>query len=840
MRFGISSGARVGDLHVNADARLAAAGEIIGAATSPELHVVNEVEAIVITSRRHLYEGDYELGQATALLGSVTHAAQGPPRGAAGSRRAAVYYVDDYSTLARGWDNEAWDPTSEDTANVATRDIDDLLEDWAEDSDGTEDIVILGDDDVVPFFRKAAPCEGEESEYAWGSPPSIALLMANDYMGTDHHYSDLVGEGWWFPRTRSADVGRIIGDSAATMQSLFEHGLAGPSPGPIPWAVTASWDGCDLDFTGDEGVVDHVEAWGYRNSGMLVDNDDWRSDLLLPAIAHSMSLFIFSGPSGANTLLTPPWFTGDVLDGSLLAATMDDADSAARRPFVGFLGGRTGYSFIDGSLFDHLAAEGASGMMGVYGEAFDSPEGSEWYTEDVVNKFWRRTMPSSGGVRSVGSALRLAKLAHDPTSWTCRHQTAVWGPTVFGVPWLTIPRGDADEPESVAAARTQPPVTTVRASAAGASELIATVDASAWSLDRTTAPGFDLVAIAGFTPDPDAGPTLPARMLELALPAGAEVTSVEVSPELELDLGTLAIPTWVSGDDLADGGDPAAWTATPASLGTVPSSCHAHAAVEHDGHTMLHVKLYPVRYDAATGRTTLYRRLALRVAFTASEPVAVVDAGLDRARVAPFEAAGAWADVANVSDGPVELTAEAVLRDGAGAEAGRAAGGPFAVAAGANARVTWPLPVTQVEGGYDVELEILRSGTPVGGAAAFLEVSAGHVAELTVPASVVAGRATAFSLTYANTGPTPVTVEVGLDILGDGGAPVETLAPQTIQVPAAGEATVSFAWDARSVTTGRYQVRATATPDGGVPRSVVRVLDVRPARSVHRRLGGQG
>ena len=40
MRFGISSGARVGDLHVNADARLAAAGEIIGAATSPELHVV--------------------------------------------------------------------------------------------------------------------------------------------------------------------------------------------------------------------------------------------------------------------------------------------------------------------------------------------------------------------------------------------------------------------------------------------------------------------------------------------------------------------------------------------------------------------------------------------------------------------------------------------------------------------------------------------------------------------------------------------------------------------------------------------------------------------------------
>ena len=71
------------------------------------------------------------------------------------------------------------------------------------------------------------------------------------------------------------------------MQSLFEHGLAGPSPGPIPWAVTASWDGYDLDFAGDEGVVDHVKAWGYRTSDVLVDNDDWRSDLMLPAIAHS-------------------------------------------------------------------------------------------------------------------------------------------------------------------------------------------------------------------------------------------------------------------------------------------------------------------------------------------------------------------------------------------------------------------------------------------------------------------------------------------------------------------------------------------------------------------------
>ena len=132
--------------------------------------------AIIITSRHHLYEGSYDLGQAVTLLGTVTQAAQGPTSGPAGSLRAAIYYVDDYSDLARDWCNESWDPSSEDTANVATLAIDELLDDWLEDSYGNEEVVILGDDDVIPFFRRKCPCEDTESDHPQTSHPALELL----------------------------------------------------------------------------------------------------------------------------------------------------------------------------------------------------------------------------------------------------------------------------------------------------------------------------------------------------------------------------------------------------------------------------------------------------------------------------------------------------------------------------------------------------------------------------------------------------------------------------------------------------------------------------------------
>ena len=142
------------------------------------------------------------------------------------------------------------------------------------------------------------------------------------------------------------NVGRIIGDSPIQMQKLFENGLAGPSPGPDPRAVLASCDGPDLDFTGDEGVLDHVRAWGYSAASDMVDNLDWRGSDLLAALGDQFAIFAFADHANQTGIGTPPDPQKGGLLGSELTGAMDNADSAARRPFVGILGCRSGYSLV--------------------------------------------------------------------------------------------------------------------------------------------------------------------------------------------------------------------------------------------------------------------------------------------------------------------------------------------------------------------------------------------------------------------------------------------------------------------------------------------------------------
>jgi CSLREA domain-containing protein len=836
MRFRIPSVARAGSLQATADARLAAASPIIGVGTSPELHVVDSVDAVIITSRHHLYEGSYDLAQAVDLLGSVTSAAQGPPRGSAGSRRAAIYFVDDYSDVARDWCNESWDPTSEDTANVATVAIDALLDDWLEDSAGDENVVILGDDDIIPFYRYKCPCEDNESDEAESSPTTLYLMTHNDYIATDNHFGDTNNEGWDHARVE-LDVGRIIGDNPTQMQQLFENGLAGPTAGDSPRAVLASCDGNDLDFLTTDDVIGAIRDWGYSASDHMVDNMDWRDHDLLDALGQPFTIFAFSDHANSYGVGTPPDpQTGDGLNGWDLTNAMVDADTAARRPFMGILGCRSGYSFVEGSMLDYFAAEGCSGMMADYGLSWYSPEGSEWYTEDVTNKFWRRLFPDSGETRSVGKALRRAKIDHDPTFWYCRHVTAVLQKTLFGIPWMTVPRGDAPAASHAAATCPTALADELRATASGAYELTSTLDASVWSLDRATAPGFDIVSIQGFAQDPDAGPTLPARMVEVPLPAGATVSTVSVTSEQPQDLGTLAIPTYQPGRYLVGHGTEGTWVATPSSAGTVPASPYTWTTVPVESHQVLHVKIVPVVWNAATGKATLSRRLTLRVAYTTTEAIGVAESGLDKHLLVPAETGTAWADVVNASDLPVAVTTTATATDSAGTVAGTATGGPFTIPAGATLRVNAPLPVVQTEGGYGVALRVLHASTEVGRMNDFVDVTTGYVRELEAPAHLVPGGGGTFAVTYANATATAADVAVGIEILTLSGTPVLALAKRTISVPARGEATASFAWDATGVSLGRYQVRASATPPGGAARSVTRIVEVRAGLTARRRL----
>lgn len=255
---------------------------------------------------------------------------------------------------------------------------------------------------------------------------------------------------------------------------------------------------------------------------------------------------------------------------------------------------------------------------------------------------------------------------------------------------------------------------------------------------------------------------------------------------------------------------------------------------------MLQVKLVPVVYDTATGSTSLYRRLQLRVAYTTGEPIGVVDSGLTEHRLVPGQAGTAWADVVNASDAPVEVATETILRDTTGHQVGRTTGGPFTVAGGTTSRLFAPLPPTQVEGGFTAVVRVLRGGSELSAANGGLHATAGFISGLKAPSFFVPGGKGSVDVTYANTTAAATEVELAVAILSESGLPVETLPKQKVVVPATGEAAASFIWDARSAALGRYQVRVTATPAGGIARSSTRVVDVRAGRTVRRHLGSGG
>ena len=74
-------------------------------------------------------------------------------------------------------------------------------------------------------------------------------------------------------------------------------------------------------------------------------------------------------------------------------------------------------------------------------------------------------------------------------------------------------------------------------------------------------------------------------------------------------------------------------------------------------HSTLHVMVCPITHDAATGETTLYRRLTVRAVYEATESPAVTEFSLSPPGVPPEGSVDTTAIVSNVTDSSIDLTA---------------------------------------------------------------------------------------------------------------------------------------------------------------------------------------
>ncbi|MGD2206205.1 MAG: CSLREA domain-containing protein, partial [Anaerolineae bacterium] len=257
------------------------------------LRVLDKAEGIVITNRTLLYQNKYRNyidSEVHQLLQGVYSMAQGSPYN--NSPLQAVYYVDAYSTAAKTWDNTSINYSAgEGTVNTVANAINSLKEDWIEDSTpyflilppcdkalgGPYWLTLVGDDDVVPFYRRGDPTSDEDDSVS-SSDPVVYALQAADYMFTENGYAnfaaDTCGRPWYWGGV-DLYTGRIVGASASEMLRFIHSGMSGPATDATNRAVTVSYDG----FNG-ERIGGYMTGRGFNllnddETPNTINNDDW-------------------------------------------------------------------------------------------------------------------------------------------------------------------------------------------------------------------------------------------------------------------------------------------------------------------------------------------------------------------------------------------------------------------------------------------------------------------------------------------------------------------------------------------------------------------------------------
>ncbi|MCU0292015.1 MAG: hypothetical protein MUF10_08505, partial [Thermoanaerobaculaceae bacterium] len=505
------------------------------------------------------------------------------------------------------------------------------------------------------------------------------------------------------------------------------------------------------------------------------------------------------------------------------------------RPFYGFNDCKVGMSLVADGLTDRLVHLGASGVLAASDTSFGWDFGYEGLTEAIFNSFCRRALPFVGISRPLGYALVDAKSHYSPDEWGCTEERSTQHLTLFALPWMQLPILEATARPAISAApseaRTEPPVRL----AAGTYQRTEVLEATHHEIDRTTAPGFDLVRIEGCDPGSFSGVSLPRKDVVIPLPAGAEVTGVAITLAGQTSLGTLRIPTWDPGEPEATGGTEPAWKATPTSVGTVPHQAYVAQVREVGGHLELHLHLVPVVFDAATGATTLYQQVTAAVTYTAAVPAVLTELLPVAPRGTPGDDLQAQAEVTNVGDTSVDLSTELSVLGVDGQAVTTRSGGPFTVAAGASATLGLSCPGPTEEGHFDLLLVVRQGATEIARARRPAAVTAGQILAVRGPRRVRSGERAAFVVEYQAGTAGEVVVEA--TVHGPTGQVVATLPSRTLTLQAGDRANAAFEWCTTGASSDRFLMRFTATPDGRAPRTFTRTVEVTPEERARRRLG---
>ncbi len=781
------------------------------------------------------------------MLQTTFSMAQGPPN----EPRApvlAVYYVDQYSTTAKAWDNTNVNYTNATTADKVSVLIDNMTNDWFEDSITKYNnkpclgvitdtvpgnlnnftIVILGDDDVIPYYRTEDPVDDNlytAEDDSTDISCTVAKTMAqNNYFFTDNPYADLYQGVCSYSRSWEeggveAYLGRIVGGTAADMETLIKSGLDGPGLKKTNGAIVASYGGIDAD-----PIEADMNAYPLDAYSALVDDDWWRlSDLLIFLEEKKGWVAFHHGGHGAyGEWCTPGFDYCNGLTASDINTTSILSNTWKLHPVVSSGSCRGGLSL--GAAWGSTpvygwARAGASSIMGSTAIAYSNHvEGSSLYGERMVQQYWENMLLLKKHQVSAGLALQLDKSQWSLLGlfWNGQEKKIVQEFTLFGLPWVgfyytaTVPaRGLTGL--NVAMSEKEPawPVSQPMQVSANSYLVTATLDASRYTISQVS--GFDLVNIEGMQLDyGDEGPVVPFVELSMPLPLGSTVQEVQVIPQEALGLGELQIPLYSPAVPMP-GGPSDAYRESPASFGVYPSQLYSATVTTAGGSQVANIASFPLVYDAATDQATLYRRLQVRITYQVPTPVGLLGFYTDPANTAVGTPLHLRAILQNASNNAVQVAGVLNLTNYQGEMVDSYNIPPFTIPAGSQEyALAFDWTPNAPEGSYFLDLEVWRGSDPHMHARQPVAFTARRLSELWITPWVRKGLPAILKTTIDNLSDEGFNGQVFYTIYNAAGIRLaEMVTP--VAIPAHKQTVLETHWDVPMLPPGAYTVNALVT-----------------------------
>ena len=836
-RLNISEYAPPARYKVGGEARVE--GELYGSDLET-FDIVDNIPAIIVTNRHLLYKKyGYELKSQNpdsvkdvkSLLKYLYEVADGKD---SGEKRCIVYYVDHYNETAKNW-NQDVDYTNENTANRVANIIDNYIEEWAEKTN-PKYLMIVGGDEVIPFYRYKDPKNDEKEwyiEYAGSNPRLIAGNY--NYYFTDNPYGDTKGNDWDQGYLEIA-IGRILGESINDMKNLIENGIGNPEH--TGRAILTSCSGWELGFLPDKDgknpdycnvsklfVDKGFEVKNDDESPRTIESDIWKESDLISISNGGMDVFMIGGHDNFWIACIPPedYCISDPDD----EFTMDDINSGRYtrfdidKPIVVIPGCHGGAAVpkpeggANRDLVFGLVRHNVSAYIGAQGYSYGTPNDYDncIWGEYLIQLFYSKLLASMKQTNTLGEALRWAKYNYP---FGKQHPTVGASDSVdkktvteyclYGVPWhkITYPTKNKSS-ASFAKANIMQLNKQIKISETKQTlnqQYFKTIEIKNLTYNITKIDGYDIISIEPICKlsYKQGCPVVPyIEVYSLPLPEDANITNISIVSSSSQSIGNYKVPI-ADIKPFSQGG--LSFTNKTNITGFYPQNLTEYEKTS-GGYVFY---IYPIKINPQTHETIFYQNITINIVYQTPTPITITDFSPSKTEYVTGEPINASLTVENVgADTLTGLRANLSLKDQYGKVRASSLSAPFDVASGESKTVYVTLSQNLPHGSYLAEIKVVNStGYVLGSSSEDIFISSGGIVDFFLPSEVVSGENITFNITFKNDNATDVEAIGVVHIYDPHDMKIAELHSAPIDIAANSTGTMNITWSTAGREIGSY------------------------------------